>query len=123
MSGWDDRTLLEDLLARGVDDWIYAAEVYDIIARTELPDPAQLRMLAIGLIAEAIVRGLVLPGEFDGAEHRPWDCSRGEAIARIQEEWLEWGADVPTPGAIVWLDITPAGREIGEAVLARERRT
>lgn len=120
MSTWDDRTLIEDVLASGVDDWVYAAEVYGIAGRTSLCDAAQLRLLSVGLIAELLVRGLVVAGEFDGDSHRPWDCSTGEAIARISEDWQGWGDEVPTPGAIVWLDLTPAGRDIGEAVLARE---
>lgn len=120
MSGCDGRTLLEDLLARGVDDWVYAAEVYDIAARTGLTDPSQIRMAAIGLVAEAIVRGLVVPGDVGDGRHQPWECSAGEAIVRIQEDWLKWGSEVPTPGAVVWLDVTPAGLRIGEAVIARE---
>jgi hypothetical protein len=120
MSTWDDRTLIEDVLARGVDDWVYAAEILDIAARTELGDASQLRQLSIGLVAELLVRGLVLAGEYDGDGHRPWECSTGDAIARIAEEWQSWGDEVPTPGAIVWLDLTAAGRQIGEAVLARE---
>lgn len=120
MSGWDDRTLLEDLLASGVDDWVYAAEVYGIAARSGLTGE-NLRMLAVGLIAEALAEGLVVPGEYDGDGHRPWDCTTGEAIVRIAQEWRPWGGEPPTPGAIVWLDLTAAGRAIGEAVLERER--
>jgi hypothetical protein len=30
MATWEDRTLLEDLVVRGVDDWVYAAEVHGI---------------------------------------------------------------------------------------------
>jgi hypothetical protein len=122
MTTWDDRTLLEDIIARGIDDWVYAAEVHDIAARTGLSDPEQLRMLAVGLIAEALVQGLLVAGDYDGVEHRPWSVSVGEAIARIAEDWLKWGNEVPTPGAIVWLDLTPAGREIAEAVIAREQQ-
>lgn len=121
MSDHENRTLLEDLLARGVDDWVYAAEVHDIARRSSLVEPDLVRMLAIGLIAEALSRGLMAAGDFDGSSHRPWECSVGEAIARIQDEWLGWGTEAPTPGAIVWLDVTPAGREIGERVLAREQ--
>ena len=117
---WNDRTLIEDIVARGVDDWIYEAEVYDIARRTGLSDPSQLRMLAVGLIAEALVQGLMVPGDIDGTEHRPWECSVGDALARIERDWLNWGSEVPMSGSVVWLDITAAGKELGEAVLARE---
>ena len=120
MSTWDDRTLVEDVLANGVDDLVYAGWLHQIARRSGVGDPSQLRMLSLGLIAELLVRGLMVAGGFDGDSHRPWDCSMGEAIARISEDWQGWGDEVPTPGAIVWPDLTPAGREIGEAVLARE---
>ena len=119
MTVWDDRTLLEDLLASGVDDWVYAAEVYGIAARSGLPGEC-LRLLAIGLIADALADGLVVAGEYDGERHRPWDCTAGEAILRIAHEWQAWGDAPPTPGAIVWLELTKSGRVIGEAVLERE---
>ena len=120
MSTWEDRTLTEDVLANAVEDWVYAGWVHQIARRSGLTDPAGLRALAIGLMAELLVRGLVVGGEYDGETHRPWDCSVGEAVVRIAEDWQAWGDTVPTPGAVVWLDLTPAGREIGEAVLARE---
>ena len=77
-------------------------------------------MMAVGLIAEALTRRLTVAGDYDRGGHRPWECSVCEAIGRIAHEWLRWGTTVPTPGAIVWLDVTHAGREMGEAVLARE---
>ena len=120
MSTWHDRTLAEDVLANGVDDWVYAGWVHQIARRSRVEDPSQLRALSVGLIAELLVGGLVVAGEYDGESHRPWDCSIGEAIVRVVEEWRSWGDTAPTPGAVVWLALTPAGREIGEAVLARE---
>ena len=116
-----DRTLVEDLLANGVDDWIYAGWVYQIAKRTGLQNPADVRAVSIGVIAEVLARGLMVAGEYEGADHRPWDCSTAAAIERIVESWLAWGETPPTPGAIVWLALTPAGRDIGEAVLLRER--
>ncbi len=120
MSSWDDRTLAEDVLANAVDDWVYAALVHQIARRSGISDPSQLRQLSVGLIAELLVQNLVEAGEYDGVEHRPWECTPSEAIVRIAEEWQGWGNDVPTPGAIVWLALTPIGRVMGEAVLARE---
>lgn len=119
MSGWDDRTLLEDLVASGVDDWVYAADAYGIAARTGTTGEA-LRLLAVGLVVDAVAAGLAIPGEYNGSAHAPWECTRGEAIERIAEAWREWGTGAPTPGAIVWLDLTAEGKALGEAVLNRE---
>jgi hypothetical protein len=121
MTSWNDRTLVEDVAASGIDDWVYEAEVYGIATRTGLTDPAQLRMLAVGLITEVLVKGLMVAGDVDDAGHHPWSSSIGETVTRIEDEWLKWGTEIPTPGAVVWLDLTPAGLKLGEAVLARER--
>ncbi|WP_250290210.1 hypothetical protein [Frankia sp. CiP1_Cm_nod1] len=121
MSTWDDRTLIEDILANGVDDWVYAAWLYQIAQRSGLVEPRDLRALSIGLIAEVLTSGLMVAGEYDGSGFRQWECSTGEAIVRITQDWLAWGDEDLTPGAVVWLDVTPAGQAIGEAVLAREK--
>jgi hypothetical protein len=116
----DSRTLVEDVLANGVDDLVYEALVWTVAGRTGALEPAARRDLSIGLLAELLVSGLMVAGEYDGTDHRPWDLSTGDAIVRIAEDWLQWGESVPTPGSVVWLALTPAGRVLGEAVLARE---
>jgi hypothetical protein len=52
--------------------------------------------------------------------HRPWDCSVGEAIVRIVEDWEGWGDEVPTPGAVVWMELMPKGAVRAELVRVRE---
>ncbi len=117
----DDRTLVEDILANGVDDWVYAGWVYQIARRTGLRDPVDLRAIALGLTVDVLARGLMVAGEFDGEGHMPWDCSTAAAVERVVESWIAWGEAPPTPGAIVWLALTSAGREIAEVVLEREQ--
>lgn len=117
---WGQRTLIEDILAHAVDDWPDAGWVYQIAGRSGLSKPSQLQALSIGLIAEVLAGRLMVAGEFDGKGFRPWDCSPGEAILRISEDWLAWGSEPPTPGAIVWLSLTPEGEALGQAVLRRE---
>jgi hypothetical protein len=114
------RTLAEDLLARACDDWVTAAEVIDFARRSGLEDPEALRDLSVGLIARLMVTGLIIPGEYDGSGHRPWECSTAQAIARIAEDWSARTDPFVMPGEIVWLDTTPEGQRLGEAVLRRE---
>ena len=120
MSRWEDRSLREDVLANGVDDWVDAGWLRQIAQRSAVEDGSQLRQLSIGLIAELLVEELVVAGSIEGGKHVVWDGTPGEALVRIVGGWKEWGDEPPMPGAIVWLDLTEAGRAIGEAVLRRE---
>ena len=117
----DDRTPKEDVLVGGLDDWAYAGWVYGSTRLAGITDLEQRRVLAIGLIAELLVEGLMTPGDVDDHGHHSWPHPTGEAIERITREWLtDWPNEVPPPGAIVWLANTPAGNEIARRVLARE---
>jgi len=121
MSTMDNRTPKEDVLVGGLDDWAYAGWVYGSTRLAGITDSEQRRGLAIGLIAELLVEGLMVAGDVDDQGHHPWPHPTGDAIERITREWLtEWPNDVPAPGAIVWLANTPAGNEIARRVLARE---
>ena len=119
----DQRSPKDDVLVGGLDDWASAAWVYESTRLSGLSDQALRRELALGLIAELLVEGLVVAGDVDEHGHRPWACSPGEAIARITREWVtEWSGEVPTPGAIVWFANTDEGDLVANAVLAREGR-
>lgn len=118
----ETRTPIEDVLVGALDDWAYASWVYGSTRLAGLTDPEQRRTQALGLITELLVERLMVPGDVDELGHHPWPCSPGEAVERITREWLtDWRNDIPTPGAIVWLALTPAGRDIALAVLEREQ--
>lgn len=120
----DERTPKEDVLVGGLDDWAYAGWVYGSTRLAAITDAEQRRVLAIGLIAELLVEGLMIPGDVDDQGHHPWPHPTGEAIERITRVWLtEWPHEVPAPGAIVWLANTEAGNAIARRVLAREADT
>jgi hypothetical protein len=121
MSVQNDRTLAEDVLASGLDDLVYAAWVLQIARRSGLSEKSQLRQLAVGLVAELLIEGLVVAGECVGGAHQPWECAVDESVSRIGRDWLAWGDAPVTPGAIFWLALTPAGQRAGEAVLRREK--
>lgn len=114
------RTLAEDLLARAADDWVSAAEVIDLTRASGIQDGDELRDLAVGLIARLVVTGMVVPGDVTDSGHSPWQCSNGDGLARIAEEWAARPDPFVMPGEIVWLDTTELGQRAGEAVSARE---
>jgi hypothetical protein len=115
------RTPLEDLLIGGLDDWADAGWAVQSARLSGPTDPIELRELTLALIAEALREGLMVAGDIVGNEHVPWHGDSEEWLERIRQEWLaEWGDVVPTPGAIVWLDNTPAGDQVAREVLDRE---
>jgi hypothetical protein len=75
-----DGPLVEDLVARGVDDWVCAAEVLDLAGRTRLQDPVERRTLALGLIAEVLFSALMEPGDVDATGFKASDLPAAEAI-------------------------------------------
>lgn len=115
----DSRTLIEDMVASGQDDWVDAAEVYSIALRSGLTDPRLLRTLSVGLIAEALTRGLMVPGDVHD-RHQPWELSTADAIGRVAEDWFARSNPHLYFSEVVYLENTPQGAELGDAVLARE---
>ena len=123
MTNWRDRTLIEDILARGVDDWLHPAEIDWVGARAGVTGTEPRRALAIGLVAQAICAGLLVAGEVTDDGFLPWDCGSASALAHIVEEWVAWGDAELTPGAICWFNLTEVGERMGQEVLAREAET
>lgn len=117
---WDDRTLLEDVLAHGVDDWLDLGWIVQIARRAGVKDAAVTRAIAIGLVAEVVIGGLAEAGEVTEHGFRRWEMTSDAALGRIVEEWLAYGLESPTPGAICWLSITHEGEARGREVLRRE---
>lgn len=122
MEVWENRSLVEELLVAGIEDWIYAAIVYDV-AYDAASTPEARRILAVGMVCEVLAEGYFVPGKYvAGIGHVPWDCKIEEALCRVVVDWHEWGDGLPTPGAIVWLDLTKKGKSVALQILERENR-
>jgi hypothetical protein len=119
MTTWDKRSLIEDALANGVDDWVYAAWIAGIAGRV-VSDPDVVRHVSLGLIAELLLNGWMVAGDVTDVGHVPWEISTAAAIERITREWMTIGDAQLYPGQIVWLANTERGNELGQAVLDRE---
>ncbi|MCZ7629439.1 MAG: hypothetical protein M5U19_10470 [Microthrixaceae bacterium] len=80
MSGFEDRTLIEDMLANGVDDWVDEALVFGNIARRVTEDASDRRAVAIGVIVSVLLAGQMEAGETPSGEgFRRWDVTPEEA--------------------------------------------
>jgi hypothetical protein len=113
------RTLEEDLLARAAEDWVHPAELLEVVRRRGIEDPELQRHLAVGLVAKLVAQGLIVVGDV-GDGHVPWACSPGDAVLRLARDWAERQDPSVMPGELFWLDTTPAGQAVGEAVWSRE---
>jgi hypothetical protein len=121
MANWAERTPLEDLVARAVDDWVSAAEVYEVARRHGAATPQLARRSGVAIVAEAIRGGLMVAGWIEATGHWPWDCTPAESADRIADEWLSLPNPRPRPGELFWLDNSLAGADLGQSVLDRER--
>lgn len=116
------RTSIDDLLVGGLDDWADIGWVAQFARLSGVGEGASLRHRTLATVAEVLTKGLMVAGDVVAGEFRPWQLSTADAIARISRSWIEeWGAHVPTPGAIAWLSNTQAGDDVARAVLAREK--
>jgi len=115
------RTPREDLLIGGLNDWADAGWALQSSRLSGATSTTVLRDATLTLIDEVLREGLMVAGDLVGSEHVPWHGKPEEWVRRIRQEWLdEWGDEVPTPGAIVWLCNTAAGDALARDVLARE---
>ena len=114
------RTLVEDVLASAAEDWVDPLELLGVVRKIGANHPEVLRDAAVGLLARLVEADLVVIGDVS-EKHIPWSCSSGEAVLRVAREWAKFDDPLSVmPGQIFWLDTTPAGQRLGEAVWARE---
>ena len=120
VSGAESLTLEEDVLWRALVDWVSDSEVMVVARRSRIEDELMIRDLSMGLIAQMLVRGLVVAGGIGRDGFEQWECSTAEAIERIVRDWTNAPAPQVRLGEVVWLAATPAGEAIGEEVCKRE---
>ena len=101
---------IEDLLVRGLDDWIQAAEVASVSRTTggAQSDEAS-RDLSIRLIRKLLEDGLAEPGRVDEqVGFLPWGVPVDAAMQRIESDWATKPVG-PELGEICWLNLTKNG--------------
>lgn len=115
-----ERTPIEDLVANAAEDWVYAGEVLHIAHEYGVVDLDLRRDAAIGLIAAAMRRGLLLPGRPVGKDFVPWELNMADSLWRIVEDWSARDNPLVGPGEIVWLAVTPEGERMAREIWNRE---
>jgi hypothetical protein len=108
---------VDDLVKRGADDWIQAAEVAWVAKSIgEASTDTDVRDLALELIREVVQHGLMEIGEVAADAFRKCPLSPEEALSRVTREWMPLSG-LPDLGDVCWLCNTEAGNERGEELL------
>lgn len=101
--------MVHELLARGEDDWVMAAEVAWIaksLGDAESED--DVRRLGTRLVRDVLEDGLMRIGTVTDGGFLEWDETPAEAAARVEREWAALGRS-PEMGELFWLMNTPQG--------------
>lgn len=97
------------LLAEGLVD--YLNESYVLTVAGTLDGGAHEAMpAALELIQRMLESGDFVAGDLTGTGFERWPGAASDWMRRIQDDWATRGEEVPTPGSIVWFDITEAGQ-------------
>lgn len=101
----------EELLIRGLDDWIQAAEVASVVRTTGHTTSADaVRDRSLELIRRMLHDDLFVVGDVKaGVGFVPWTATPDVALQRIESEWRAL-PDGPDLGEVCWLNLTPKGR-------------
>lgn len=115
------RKCVDDLLIRGLDDWLQAAEVASVArtigaARTE----SEVRALSVQVVRDLLQRDFMVVGTVAGTEFTPWGIAMEDALERIEREWRA-RPEGPNLGDICWLNLTERGSGRAEDLRSRSR--
>ena len=99
----------KEILIRGLDDWIQAAEVASV-ARTVggAKTNDEVRALSLSVVRDLLQHELMEPGTVEGRTFTPWSVSVRNAMLRIEAEWPS-SKESPGLGEICWLNLTDRG--------------
>jgi hypothetical protein len=109
MTGLGLDACVRDVLIRGLEDWVDAAEVA-WVARSVGGATADGLVcdLSIGIISEVLQKGLMVAGDVTDNGFKKWNMTSTEALDRITREWKALGRS-PHLGEICWLSNTSKG--------------
>ncbi len=112
--------LVEELLRRGLDDWVDATEVA-WVARSVggATSEAEVRDLSLRVLRELLGRDLMDVGMVTETGFTAWKIPVDQALQQIESEWLALPKG-PDLGDICWLNLTKKGSiEAGELLSKR----
>jgi hypothetical protein len=109
-------SLIDELVVRGADDWVTAAEVAWVAksaGKAKADD--DIKALSLDIINTVLQAGLMRAGDVTDGGFFAWDISPSDASGRIERAWEQLGR-LPNLGEVCWLANTEAGHERAYAV-------
>jgi hypothetical protein len=101
---------VREVLESGLDDWVMATEVWDIVTRVYSLDVNSTRLLCEGLTSYIVGEELMVPGQVNEHGFRPFEPTTARNLERLHDEWARVDR-LPEFGEVAWFAITPKGRE------------
>ena len=108
---------VSDVLIRGLDDWVQAAEVASV-ARDVGGAIGASEVLSVSLevYRSLLIQELMAVGSVSSMGFCPWTHTVEESLRRIEREWKSL-PDGPGIGDICWLEMKRKGRERASRML------
>jgi hypothetical protein len=109
----------EEILARAAHQRLDFRQVLDVVDRSAPDrDEDQVMASALQLLDRLLTDGLIRVGDMNETGFSPWSTSTDATLVRIRTSWLTLDRQVG-PGDVCWIEMTPKGRAMGEAVPER----
>jgi hypothetical protein len=107
----------EEILVRGLADWVMFAEVYDLTRDWALERSLDPRTESLRVLRVLLSEGLVEIGDVErDAGFVPWGLGADEALERVVDRWDRLNADLNL-GDVCWLSNTAQGDARAQALL------
>jgi hypothetical protein len=114
------RSVVEELLVSTIYDWIDLGFLRSTVREMTGVGPAELHAAVMTVVSQLVGEGLVAAGDVTDGGFRAWDCSRDQAVSRIDREWRAESDPELWPFQVAALAPTQEGLTVIEAVMARE---
>jgi hypothetical protein len=112
----------EEVLLRGLIDWVALERVHSIVATENADEPlAVIQDKVLDLIRSLVTDGLFEIGDLqtDDGRFAAWSMPLDESIQRIRDVYTTKFHDEPEWWFFCWLDATEKGLKVAEAIRAR----
>jgi hypothetical protein len=113
---------IEEILLRGLDDWIQAAELAWVAKSIgQAFSVSDHRALSLSLVRQLLASGLCEPGDVtEPSGFIRWGTPIAATMQRIESCWPN-GAPSPELGSCFWLRLTAEGERQAISLLASKR--